>query len=184
MKIAPVKTGFDFKVESEVLCPWTLENESNVLAMRHGRFITEPWISGDGRKANGIIGYFLNNKTVALIKMDQADPIVAGLYAEFTKRGVKPIEVEHLSATELNASGKFMKDLCLWLVAPGLVVFPEHWQPSEVAQKAIKAADSPLKEHLQGIVANLQAVSNGIKNTEKLFEQKPSLKASESPAIQ
>ena len=184
MKMKPARTGIDFKIDSESLCPITLDWEPCAVAMRRGRFITEPWASADGRRDEGIIGYFLNKSTAVLMKLDKDAQMTVELHGELKSRGIKTIELEHLSATELDQSGKFMKDICLWLVAPEVFVHPEYWKPSEEVQAAVKAADSPMKEHLQTLISNLQAVSSGIKNAENLFPYKPSLKASSAPSIQ
>ena len=191
MNVKPAKKGVDLNTDSEVLCPLTIDwgeraevmRSGSDLAMRRGRFVTSPRGFKDGHREEDIIGYFLNKSTVILVKLDKTVPMVEELHTALKNRGIDIIEQEHLSATSLNRSGSFIGEICLWSVAPGLVIHPGLWRQSEETKRIIKVADSPLKEHLQGMISNMQAVRNGIDNAEKLFTLNPSLKEHSAPSI-
>jgi hypothetical protein len=179
MKVKAPKKSIDFKTDSEVLCPLTIDWEPCAVAMRRGRFITSPYGYADGRREEEVIGYFISKNTAIFGKIPRDVEMNNELLAELDRRGVKIIELEHLDTKRLDHAGAFVSEICKFLVAPGLIVIPAFWKPSEHIHTVIKDADSPFKEHIQEILTHMEGMHKGVEEAETKFAYSPQIKVPE-----
>lgn len=162
------KAGINLDTGSEDLCPVRLEWTPQAIARRRGAFVTIPCKNDDGNLDEEVIGIVISKKGVLLMKSDSA--AINDTASFLKKQGVQVLPVDTYMSVELNEADEFTRQACDYLINPGALLTPKYWKPSDTLTKALAVSESPFKEHMQGMVTNLQELQQAIKNPIKLAQ--------------